>query len=189
MLALVLNTAASSQITFDVITEDDSARGELSCGTLCTLSPPLHPSFSPSLPPPSLSLDLSLSLTPSLSPSLSCSLSLPFSPISELAISLRNNFVSALAPGDYEPINSTVSIPAGRTEYIISLLVKADNITEDPESFTLRLLNPSDGVSLGYSMATVNIVDLDGTYTKFVTMKCFSLITLFLSCPCGVQSY
>ena len=132
MLSLVLNTTASSEITFNVITEDDSARGGLSYGTLCTLSPPLSLS-----PPPSL-------------------LSFPST------ISLHNTSVSALAPGDYEPINSTISIPAGGTESIISLLVKADNITEDPESFTLRLLNPSDGVSLGDSMATVNIVDLDG---------------------------
>jgi uncharacterized membrane protein len=77
---------------------------------------------------------------------------------------MNNANCVCIAPGDYEPINTTVSIPAGETEYIISLLVKADNVTEDPESFTLQLLNPSDGVTLGESMVTINIVDLDGSY-------------------------
>ena len=41
-------------------------------------------------------------------------------------------------------------------------------MTEDPESFILRLLNPSDGVTFALSMATVNIVDLDGIYIAII---------------------
>ena len=61
-----------------------------------------------------------------------------------------------------------MSIPAGRTEYVTTLLVKADNVTEDPESFILQLLNPSDRVTFALSMATVNIVDLDGIYIAII---------------------
>ena len=81
-----------------------------------------------------------------------------------------------LAPEDYEPINTTISIPAGRTEHFIILLVKLDNITENLESFTVQLLNPSEGVTVADSMATVTIVDLDGN-----TMSIYNYALIFTS--------
>ena len=72
------------------------------------------------------------------------------------------NMLNIPAPGDYDAVFSPMSITAGNTEQMISIPIKADNITENAESFMVELSNPSEGGMIINSLATVSIIDLDG---------------------------
>ena len=54
-------------------------------------------------------------------------------------------FLSLAAPGDYRPINTTVTIRAGRTQTFVDIRTEVDYDVESLESFEITLSNPSDG--------------------------------------------
>ena len=73
--------------------------------------------------------------------------------------------------GDYTAVTQTVTFPAGQTSQTVTVSALDDSLAEGPESFGASLSSPN-GNGLAFSvgsqdMATVNIVDNDGTYLTF----------------------
>ena len=81
--------------------------------------------------------------------------------ISWFKIEILDNITFA-APGDYVPLNTSVTIPAGSTQYLVEIQIRADDISENPESFQVILSSLSVGVLINQSVATVTIISLVG---------------------------
>ena len=67
---------------------------------------------------------------------------------------------SAVAGGDYTAQSGTLTIPAGSTSAIITILLTDDTLNEDAEAFTVTLSDAS-GAALGTAVATVTLTDDD----------------------------
>lgn len=73
---------------------------------------------------------------------------------------------TASAPGDFVPLNQTLSVPAGTTTLTVPVAIVGDDLNEATESFTVALSNAVGGagtgaVSIGTAQATVLIQDDD----------------------------
>ena len=65
------------------------------------------------------------------------------------------------APGDYQPLNGVVSIPAGGTQQFVEIPIGVDYDIEGTESFEIVLSSPSEGAVIAQTVATINIIDVD----------------------------
>lgn len=65
---------------------------------------------------------------------------------------------------DYETVTRTLTF-SNSTEQIVPVLINADEITENMESFTAMLTNPTPSGSafITTSTATINIIDQEGS--------------------------
>lgn len=66
------------------------------------------------------------------------------------------------APGDYEPLNTRFTIPTGSIQYVVEVQVRADDISENPETFRVILSNPSIGALIAQPVSTITIISLVG---------------------------
>ena len=80
-------------------------------------------------------------------------------------------FHTFAAPGDYIPLNTSVTIPAGSTQYLVEIQIRADEISENPESFQVILSSLSVGVLINQSVATISIISLVGK-SKYSHYEC-----------------
>lgn len=76
------------------------------------------------------------------------------------ALTVTVNFATAdataLAPGDYAPLNGTVTFSPGETSKTVAVAVKADAVSEGSETFSLNLSAPSNvAIADGAGVATV----------------------------------
>jgi len=67
---------------------------------------------------------------------------------------------TALSASDYTSTSATLSIPAGSTSGMITVLVNADNVFEANETLSLTLSNPVHGI-LGIATATGTVINDD----------------------------
>lgn len=77
------------------------------------------------------------------------------------------------APGDYQPLNTVVSIPAGGTQHFVEIPIGVDYDVEDTESFEVVLSSPSEGAVIAQTVTTINIIDVD---SKFCQCTHYSLL-------------
>jgi hypothetical protein len=76
------------------------------------------------------------------------------------ALSIISIFVTA--PEDYDPLNTTFTIPAGSAQYLTRIQIRTDDISENPETFRVVLRNPSVGALIAQPVTTVSIISLVG---------------------------
>jgi autotransporter-associated beta strand protein len=63
---------------------------------------------------------------------------------------------TAAAPGDYTPLNGTVTFAPGETAKTVAVAVKSDAVSESSETFSLNLSSPSNvAIADGTGVATV----------------------------------
>ena len=74
---------------------------------------------------------------------------------------------TATAGADYTTFNSTVSIPAGATNALISIDVLPDNFFELPETFKLNLSNPSVGTLMTTQAVAIILNDDNPVAPRF----------------------
>lgn len=67
-----------------------------------------------------------------------------------------------LAPGDYQPINASYTIPIGSTELFVNFSIASDSDIENPESLQVTLSDPSIGATITDAVSTMNIIDQQG---------------------------
>ena len=76
---------------------------------------------------------------------------------------------SLCAPGDdFVPASGVATFAPGQIVMTVPVQLCNDDVAENPESFLVRLLNPSDGVTLARDEATITIIDDDGVPTLSV---------------------
>lgn len=68
------------------------------------------------------------------------------------------------APGDYRPLNTVVSIPAGNTQHFVEFPIGVDYDVEDTETFEVVLSNPSQGAVLAQTVVNISIIDVDSEF-------------------------
>jgi uncharacterized repeat protein (TIGR01451 family)/uncharacterized delta-60 repeat protein len=68
---------------------------------------------------------------------------------------------TAIAPGDYKATSGSVHFGQTDTSAQFQVKIVDDTISEDDETFNVRLFNPTSGASLGVSNAVVTIIDND----------------------------
>lgn len=82
------------------------------------------------------------------------------SPLGTATVNYATFNGSAVAGQDYKSLTGTLSFPAGVTTLNLSLGILNDSLFEMDETFEVRLLDPSAGISLGTpSTATVTVRD------------------------------
>ena len=80
-----------------------------------------------------------------------------------LAVTLVATDISAISPDDYAIATATVTIPAGSLTADFEVVTVVDLLSEELETFELRLQVPPDTVELGVDVARVVSI-LDGTH-------------------------
>lgn len=80
--------------------------------------------------------------------------------IASVAVDYASSDGTAVAPGDYTAVASTLAIPAGSLTAYVTVNIVDDGEIEATESFSLQLSNPV-GVSISDGTATGSIVDND----------------------------
>lgn len=79
-----------------------------------------------------------------------------------ISVDFETADVSATAGADYTATSGTLDFNDGELSKTIEVPILDDNVENEPnESFTLTLLNPAGGATLGTSVASVVIVDND----------------------------
>ena len=73
------------------------------------------------------------------------------------------------APGDYRPLNTVVSIPAGNTQWFVEFPIGVDYDVEDTETFEVVLSNPSQGAVLAQTVVNISIIDVDSEFFRTYT--------------------
>ncbi len=88
-------------------------------------------------------------------------------------VEVRTNGITADYATDYDSFSWTVvNFADGQTQKVISIGITDDNVTENKETFTVNLGNPTGGTSLGtVTESTVTIVDNDVTDTTAPVAK------------------
>jgi hypothetical protein len=77
---------------------------------------------------------------------------------------------TAAAPGDFSPVSSTATIPAGQTSVVVPVPIVGDVLGEPDETFTVRLASPT-GATIGDATAVVTIVNDDDRTPPVLTAK------------------
>ena len=112
---------------------------------------------------------------------------------------------TATAGSDYTAVNGTATIPAGQTEFTVTVAITNDNLYEGVENFFLQLSNPSSNVgSITQSQATGTINDnetlptltikgpgnqgADFSVVEYVNDSHMAVVTLTLSGPSGTAT-
>jgi hypothetical protein len=72
---------------------------------------------------------------------------------------------SALAGSDYYTAGSPLSFAANETSKVLSIQTIADGITEGPETFFMKIKDPSSGATIADDSGTGTITDSAGTNT------------------------
>ena len=82
---------------------------------------------------------------------------MPMLPLKPLSI-----LCSSTAPDDYTSIIRTVTFAPGQSEAFVPFSTLSDSVIEGTHSFSAVISNPSPGVTLGNSIATVDITEEQG---------------------------
>nr|WP_321467068.1 PilC/PilY family type IV pilus protein [uncultured Desulfobulbus sp.] len=88
--------------------------------------------------------------------------SAPIEPSASVSFDFTTNDGTAVAPGDYTTSSGTATIASG-TSQNITVPVQDDAILEGSETFTVKLSNPSSGVSIADNEGVGTITDNDST--------------------------
>lgn len=73
-----------------------------------------------------------------------------------VSVDYATSDVTAIAPGDYQAISGTLTIPAGNTTANIPVVIKQDTLYETDETFSLTLTNaPNANITDGQKSATI----------------------------------
>jgi hypothetical protein len=77
-----------------------------------------------------------------------------------VTVGVQTSNGTAMAPGDYTPVATNVTIPAGQTSAVAGVTIIADSAEEPNETFTMTITSAS-GATIGQATATGTIINDD----------------------------